>query len=111
VSPENLFAHYRAQGARVPRDRANSMQGMACVRRTIDGLYVAGAVTKDGGAELARFQVKDLETDVFDWVAYAAIESGDAFLVYSRRDALAIVRMLTRNARDHAAEAASKAGV
>lgn len=92
----HLFEHYRSLGARVPRDRISSMQGMACVRRTLDGKYVAGEITKSGTVELGRFQLRDFESGTFDWVSFSAIDAGDAFLTHSRGDANAILACLRR---------------
>lgn len=102
MNTESLFAHYRAQSARVPRDRANSLPGMSVVRRTADGRFVSGEITKAGTVEFGRFQMRDGETNSLDWIAYAALDSGDAFLCYSRGDANAILSCLKRAAQDAA---------
>lgn len=105
MNAARLFEHYRAQAARIPKDRVNSLPGMSCVRRTLDGKYVAGEVTKAGTVEFGRYQMRDCESGVLDWIAYDALDSGNAFLVYSRGDATAILTFLRRSEQEAAAAA------
>lgn len=100
MSTEHLFQHYRRQAAPVPRDAMNSLQGMSVVRRTIDGKYLAGEVTKAGSRQIGRFQVRYYDSGDFDWISFLAIDSGEAFLCYSRGDATAILGCLHRAAAD-----------
>jgi hypothetical protein len=102
MQPQDLFNHYRAQSARIPRDKPNSLPGMPIIRRTITGDFVAGEVTKAGTPEFGRFRVRDFDTGVEDWISYQVFEAGEAFLTHSRGDAFAIVSVLKRAAKEAA---------
>jgi hypothetical protein len=101
MNMETLYAHYRAQAARVPRDRCRSLPGMYAVRRTITGDFICGVVLKAGTPEYGRFKLRDFD-GAEDWISYQALEEGEVFFTHSRGDALAIVAVLKRAAKEAA---------